>query len=570
MATTPVLTTPTRHTAPAVAPRATDHPDPRRWIALAVMTIGAFMVLVDTTIVNVAIPSIRNSLNATYADTQWVVAGYQLAYATLLVTGGRLGDIFGRRRLFMIGVVGFTVTSALSGLAQSPAMLIASRIAQGLTAALLFPQGLSMITAVFPKAERAKAFGIFAASAGIAVVFGPLVGGLIVGNAVSGDAWRFIFLVNVPIGLLALVAAMRFVPETHAIGARGLDLRGVALISAGLFALVFPVLEGRDANWAPWTYASMAAGVLVLVAFIAYQQRRSRTGRTTLVQPAMFRHRAFSVGALLAFLVFVGAPSSLFTLNLVFQAGLGFTALHAGLTTLGFSVGVLFGAIMGVRLESRIGARGVVALGALLGVVGSSSTIVVLHVAGGSVSTPELFGPLLAVGLGFGNIAPRLLAVVLAGVRSADAGSGTGVLTTIQQVGAALGVTIVGVVLFSLLGSNARTTISEYTPQIQSAAVAEFHVPPAQLAGFTATFENCFVERISAKDPGAPVPGCPTPTPALLHAPLGRVASAALASTFVRSEQTALLINAGVLALAFVLVLALPRRSREQSIELVH
>jgi MFS family permease len=238
----------------------------------------------------------------------------------------------------------------------------------------------------------------------------------------------------------------------------------------------------------------------VLVLFLGYQRRRSAAGRTTLVQPSMFRERAFSVGSLLAFLVFVGAPSSLFTLNLVFQAGLGFTALHAGLTTLGFSVGVLVGAIMGVRLESKIGARGVVALGALLAALGSAGTIVVLHAAGGSVSTSEFFVPLLAVGLGFGNIAPRLLAVVLAGVRSADAGSGTGVLTTIQQVGAALGVTVVGVVLFGLLGTNAKTTIAEYTPQIHSAAVAEFHVPAAQLAAFTQTFERCFVARIEAKD----------------------------------------------------------------------
>jgi len=186
----------------------------------------------------------------------------------------------------------------------------------------------------------------------------------------------------------------------------------------------------------------------------------------------------------------------------------------------------------------------------------------VLHIAGGSVSTWQFFVPLLAMGLGFGNVAPRLFEVILARVRSADAGSGTGVLTTIQQVGGALGVTVVGVVLFSLLGSNARTTITESTPQIRAAAVAEFHVPQAQLPGFTQTFENCFVARIEAKDPGAPVPGCPTPTSALLHAPLGRVASGALETTFVRSEQTALLVNAGVFTLAFVLVLALPRGAR--------
>src|SRR5579864_6480637 len=202
-------------------------PDPRRWLALAVMTVGAFMVLVDTTVVNVAIPSIRNNLNASYADTQWVVAGYQLAYAVLLVTGGRLGDIFGRRRLFSIGVVGFTATSVLSGLAQSPLMLVASRLAQGLTAALLFPQGLSMVTAVFPARERAKAFGVFGAAAGIAIVLGPLLGGLIIGNNTGGNAWRYIFLINIPVGVIALVGARRFVPESRAKGVRGLDLVGV-------------------------------------------------------------------------------------------------------------------------------------------------------------------------------------------------------------------------------------------------------------------------------------------------------------------------------------------------------
>ena len=188
-------------------------PGPRRWLALAVMTLGAFMVLVDTTVVNVAIPSIRNNLDASFADTQWVVAGYQLAYAVLLVTGGRLGDIFGRRRLFTIGVVGFTVTSVLSGLAQSPLMLVASRLAQGLAAALLFPQGLSMVTAVFPARERAKAFGVFGAAAGIAIVLGPLLGELIIGNNTGGDAWRYIFLINVPVGAIALAGARRFVPE---------------------------------------------------------------------------------------------------------------------------------------------------------------------------------------------------------------------------------------------------------------------------------------------------------------------------------------------------------------------
>jgi EmrB/QacA subfamily drug resistance transporter len=338
---------------------------PGRWIALAVMTLGAFMVLVDTTIVNVAIPSIRSSLAATYADTQWVVAGYQLAYAIMLVTGGRLGDILGRRRLFMIGVVGFTATSVLGGAAQSPGMLIGSRIAQGLTGALMFPQGLSMIQAIFPEQERARAFGVFGAAAGLAIVLGPLLGGLIVGDQVGGESWRFVFLVNAPIGVVALLAAARFVPETRAPGAHGVDLGGVALVSVGLFGVTFPLLEGRDADWAPWIWLCIAGGVAVLLGFVTYERRRSGQGLPTLVQLGMFRERAFSIGSVLAFVLFVGIPSWLFTFNLMLQAGLGYTALHAGLTTLAFSGGVFVGAIMGVRLESRLGDRGVLALGTL-------------------------------------------------------------------------------------------------------------------------------------------------------------------------------------------------------------
>ncbi|MBV8193936.1 MAG: MFS transporter [Candidatus Dormibacteraeota bacterium] len=536
--------------------------DPRRWIALAVMTLGAFMVLIDTTVVNVAIPSIRNNLAASYADTQWVVAGYQLAYAVLLVTGGRLGDIFGRRRLFLIGAIGFTITSVLSGLAQSPGMLVGSRIAQGLAAALLFPQGLSMITAVFPARERAKAFGIFGAAAGIAVVLGPLLGGLIIGDNTTGDAWRYIFLINVPVGLIALAGALRFVRETRSAGVRGIDLSGTALLSIALTAIVFPLLEGRDADWAPWTFASLVGGVVMLALFFAHQHTRSRAGRPTLVQTSMFRERAFSTGSLLALVVFAAVPSTLFTINLVFQAGLGFTALHAGLTTLGFSGGVFIGAIMGVRLEGRLGGRGVLALGTLLGALGSIGLIVTLHARGGAVTTGDFIPPLLAIGVGFGNIGPRLFQVVLARVSPEHAGSGSGVLSTINQLGAAVGVTVVGLTLFSLLGTNAGPTIARYTPQVQAAAVSELHVPQAQLASFARTYDACFVQRIDAKDPAAPIPGCPAATPALLHAPLGRVGSSALADTFVASESTALLINAAVFALAFVLVLALPRSAR--------
>jgi len=257
--------------------------------------------------------------------------------------------------------------------------------------------------------------------------------------------------------------------------------------------------------------------------------------------------------------VFVAVPSTLFTINLVFQAGLGFTALHAGLTTLGFSGGVFVGAIMGVRLEGRLGGRGVLCLGTVLGALGSAGLLITLKARGTAITTMDFIPPLLALGIGFGNIGPRLFEVVLARVSPDHAGSGSGLLSTVNQLGGAIGVTVVGLALFSLLGSNAQSTITSYTPQVEAAAVTELHVPQAKLAAFTRTFDACFVRRIEANDPSAAIPGCPAPTPALAHGPFGLVTRGALAQTFVQAESTALLINVSVFAVAFVLVLALPR-----------
>jgi len=341
------------------------------------------------------------------------------------------------------------------------------------------------------------------------------------------------------------------------------------LLSVALTAIVFPLLEGRDADWAPWTFALLAGGIGLMGAFFAYQRARNRAGRASVIQTSMFKERAFSAGSLLALVVFVGVPSTLFTINLVFQAGLGFSALHAGLTTLGFSGGVFIGAIMGVRLESRLGGRGVLGLGAALSALGSAALIATLHARGASVTSWDFIPPLLAMGLGFGNVGPRLFEVVLARVHPDHAGSGSGVLTTINQIGGAVGVTVVGLALFSLLGSNAASTVASYTPQVQAAAITELHIPTSQLAAFTKQYDSCFVKRINAKDPAAAIPGCPTPTAALLNSPLGRVGAQVVASTFVESESTALLINASVFVVAFILVLALPRSARRHEEDMI-
>jgi len=284
--------------------------DPRRWVALAVVLVAGFMQLVDISIVNVAIPSIQRDLDATYSQIQWVLAGYQLAFAVTLITGGRLGDIFGRKRLFMLGMAGFTLASALCGLAQSPGMLVGSRFLQGVMGAVMFPQILSVIQVTFPPRERGTAFGIFGATIGLATITGPLVGGLLIEGDLLGLGWRPIFLVNVPIGIGALVAAALYLRESRAPRALRLDPAGVGLATAGLLLLVYPLVQGRDLGWPAWTFASMAASVLVLAAFAAWERRKKAADGSPLVDLDLFRQRAFVAGVLVAAIFFMASPPS--------------------------------------------------------------------------------------------------------------------------------------------------------------------------------------------------------------------------------------------------------------------
>src|SRR5580698_10423968 len=245
-----------------------DQPDPRRWLTLIILLLAAFMNLLDVSIVNIAIPSIQRDLHASYADVQWALAGYTLAYALVLITGGRLGDIFGRKRLFLIVVTGFTIMSALCGAATGPGMLIGCRVVQGAMGAIMVPQVLAVIQVIFPPAERIKAFAGFGVSAGLGTVSGPLLGGLLIQHNLFGLGWRPIFLINVPVGIIAFAASAVLVRESRAANRPRLDLAGVALISAALLLLLYPLVEGRQLGWPLWTYVSMALCVPAFAAFV--------------------------------------------------------------------------------------------------------------------------------------------------------------------------------------------------------------------------------------------------------------------------------------------------------------
>jgi EmrB/QacA subfamily drug resistance transporter len=290
----------------APQPAAGDRPDPRRWPTLIILLLAAFMNLLDVSIVNIAIPSIQRDLHASYADVQWALAGYTLAYALVLITGGRLGDTFGRKRLFLIGVAGFTIMSALCGAAQTPGMLIACRVAQGAMGAIMVPQVLAVIQIIFPPAERIKALAGFGITAGLGTVSGPLLGGLLIQHSLFGLSWRPIFLINVPVGILAVIAASVLVRESRAPRPPRLDPGGVALVSAALLLLLYPLVQGRQYGWPTWTFVSMAVSAPVFALFVLYERAKARRDGSPLIEMSLFRERGFSAGMAIAISFFLG------------------------------------------------------------------------------------------------------------------------------------------------------------------------------------------------------------------------------------------------------------------------
>ena len=557
-------------TATAGSGRAPGSADPRRWVALAVVLIAGFMQLVDISIVNVAIPSIQRDLDATYADIQWVLAGYQLAFAVMLITGGRLGDIFGRKRLFMIGMAGFTLASALCGLAQTPDMLIASRVLQGLFGAIMFPQVLSIIQVTFPPQERATAFGMFGATIGLATITGPLVGGLLIEADLFGLEWRPIFLVNLPIGIAALAVAARFLVESKAPRALRLDPVGVVVVTAGLLLLVYPLVQGRDLGWPPWTFLSMAAAVPVLAGFAVYERYKKALDGSPLVDMDLFRQRSFVPGLLLAGIFFMGIPAFFLTFSLWLQIGLGFSALHAGLTGAPFAVGSALASAASVRLVPVLGRR-ILSAGSLLLVAGMVALMWTVDRYGGDVTSWQLLPALLLCGLGLGSVVAPLVNVVLAGIRAQDAGSASGVLTTVQQIGGAVGVAVIGVVFFGLLGSQAAGVADDVLPGLR-ADLQGAGLPPAATQQVAAGFRTCFEDRANAKDPSAVPASCAqVQSQAQGQEEVGRVVAAAADTArrqdFSEAFQRTLLFEVAVFLACFLLVFLLPARGEPSSAE---
>ncbi|MCL6671228.1 MFS transporter [Streptomyces panaciradicis] len=429
-------------------------PDRRRWFALAIVMTAAFMDLVDVTIVNVAIPSIQRDAGASFSQIQWITAGYALAFAAGLITGGRLGDIHGRKRLFLIGIGGFTLASALCGFAVNPEMLVASRVLQGGMAAMMVPQVLSIVHATFPAHERGKVFGLFGAVVGLGAVLGPLLGALLTEWNLFGLEWRPIFLINLPFGVAGLILGSRFIIESKAPRALKLDLVGVALVTLGLLMLLYPLTRGRELGWPLWGYVSMAGAVLVFAALVAYERRKAARDGSPLVELSLFRVKSFAAG--IAVQTVFGVALGVFFLvwTLYMQIGLGWSALRAGLTGIPFSIAVSTAAGLSVqKLVPRFG-RKVLQAGALLMVAGVLLYIWESDRYGLGIASWQMALPLVVMGVGMGLIVAPLTDAVLTDVPREHAGSASGLINTVQQMGNALGLGLVSVVFFGAIGDR--------------------------------------------------------------------------------------------------------------------
>ncbi|HVU92701.1 MAG TPA: MFS transporter [Jatrophihabitans sp.] len=413
------------------------------WAPLIVVLAGTFVTFLDFFIVNVALPAIATDLHAGPAALSLVVAGYGLTFAAGMIAGGRLGDLYGRRRIFAIGLALFTLTSAACGLAPTAGLLVTARVLQGAAGALLTPQVLAILGTTYDGGRRGTAFAAYGFAMGIAGVLGQLLGGALIAADVAGIGWRAIFLINVPVGLLALPLVGRVVPESRGPSAR-LDLVGTVLGTAAIAALVLPLVEGREHGWPLWTELSLAAAPVLGAVFARHQLARLRSGRAPLVDLRLFRSRTFAVGSLAAMTFALVPPSFFFVLALYLQQGRGYSALFSGVVFVAVGVGY-FAALLGATaLAARMG-RQVLALGALLTAAGA----VLLAAASSSASAWDLAPGLALVGFGIGLVLVPLSAMVLAGTDPAQAGAAAGVLATAQQVGGAVGVAMIGVVFFA-------------------------------------------------------------------------------------------------------------------------
>lgn len=445
--------------------------DPRRWIALAVLLGAAFMNLIDVTIVNVALPSMQTNMGATSSQIEWVIAAYVLTFALFLLPFGRLGDIVGKRRVFVAGVIAFTIISAFCGLAPNIEMLVIARVLQGIAGAALMPQVLAIIQDIFPREERIKAFSFFGATASIASVSGPLVGGFLIDLNIAGLDWRPIFLINIPLGIAVALLALRNIPKMAGNPELSVDWGGMLIVATAVFCLIFPLVEGRSFDWPVWIFVMMAASMPAFFAFVLWERYRDEHNASQLLPMSLITNRNYMVGTFIVMAFFSGLPGLFMVLVLYFQLGFGLSPLESGLATAPFPFGVFLASttlsrMMGNRYMRQRLTAGI----AMLIVAMFWIRHTVLGVSGELTGTVFLL-PLLMAGFSVGVTISVIFNTVLAGVPPKDTGSGSGGLQAFQQMGAAIGIAVIGQIFFASLAANGAPTQASFKDATAAALI---------------------------------------------------------------------------------------------------
>ena len=521
------------------------------WLVLLVLTTGFFMIMLDTTIVNVAIPAMSTGLNTTLDQILWVLNSYILVYAVLLITAGRLGDLYGQRNLFAIGLLVFTVASALCGLAQNPVELIGARVLQGVGGALLTPQTLAILTSIFPPERRGAAFGVWGGVAGLATLAGPTVGGAII----TYIDWRWIFYINVPIGIAALVATFLVIPDLRPGRRHGWDIVGMVIATAGLFAIVFGLIEGERYNWGqiesyPITIPEViGAGVALIVLFVIWERFQAEP----LVPLSLFADRNFAVANWIAAAISFGMLSMFLPFTIYLQSVRGFSALVAGLTMAPMSLVSMFTAPFAGRMADRVGGKYILMTGILLFTIGMASLGLV---AGPDSTWINFLVPAAVAGLGIGMTFAPMTTVAMRNVSPRVAGSASAVLNTIRQLGAAIGSAVIG----ALLQNRLATTLHDQAVSHASA------LPDAFRSQFIAAFSNVSSKgfEIGTGESGARLPG--NLPPSVAHQ-LAVVAHDVFVSAYIDAMKSTFVLPIAFLlftALTTVLIKRRPRAAIQQ------